>query len=88
MSYSINILYLIFQVRIADAYYRALLARPTESMAGILHSGQADLRIPLRQSRHPRTLGHHDRSSSAPNVCLNNVNMPGDECPRSLSLTR
>lgn len=56
-------------------------------MAGILHPGNVDLRLPLR-SRHPRTLGHHDRSSSAPNVCLNSVNIPGEEGQRSLSLTR
>nr|WAK98086.1 B-Raf proto-oncogene serine/threonine-protein kinase [Colaphellus bowringi] len=70
------------QVRMADTYYRALLARPDTS-AGILYPGQADTGISLRQSRHPGTLGHHDRSSSAPNVCLNSVKGSGEECPRS-----
>ena len=78
----------ILQVRMADAYYRALLARPPDSSAGILHAGQAELGLPHRQARHPGTLGHHDRSSSAPNVCLNNVKGSGDDCPRSLSLNR
>ncbi|CAG9823320.1 unnamed protein product [Phaedon cochleariae] len=76
------------QVRMADAYYRALLARPPECSAGILYAGQAELGPPHRQSRHPGTLGHHDRSSSAPNVCLNSVKGAGDECPSSLSLNR
>ncbi|KAI4458147.1 serine/threonine-protein kinase tnni3k-related [Holotrichia oblita] len=57
--------------RMADAYYRALLARP-DSSAGILHPGQAGLVLD-RQSRHPGTLGHQDRSNSAPNVCINSV---------------
>nr|ALE20555.1 Raf [Leptinotarsa decemlineata] len=76
------------QVRMADAYYRALLARPPDTSAGILYAGQAELGISLRQPRHPGTLGHHDRSSSAPNVCLNSVKGSGEDCPRSLSLTR
>ncbi|KAG5899621.1 hypothetical protein JTB14_037279 [Gonioctena quinquepunctata] len=76
------------QVRMADAYYRALLARPPDTSAGILYPGEADLEITLRQPRHPGTLGHHDRSSSAPNVCLNSVKGTGEDCPRSLSINR
>lgn len=75
----------------ADTYYRALLAQPPESSAGILHLSASN-RIalePPRQSRHPRSLGQQDRSSSAPNVCLNLVRPLGEECPpRSLSLNR
>nr|CAI5833850.1 unnamed protein product [Callosobruchus analis] len=71
------------QVRMADAYYRALLARPPDSCAGILHAGTADIGLSHRQARHPGTLGHHDRSSSAPNVCLNSVKGGGDDCSRS-----
>lgn len=75
-----------------DAYYRALLALPlsdySDSSAGILHAGQAELGPPPKQSRHSGTLGHHDRSSSAPNVCLNNVKASGDEYPKSLALSR
>lgn len=77
-----------FQVRMTDAYYRALLARPTDSSAGILHPGQAGLGLTHRQTRQPGTLGHHDRSSSAPNVCINSVRGGSDDCPRSLSLNR
>ncbi|KAF5276825.1 hypothetical protein FQA39_LY06377 [Lamprigera yunnana] len=77
------------QVRMTDAYYRALLARPPDSSAGILHPGQAGLDLPHhRQSRHSGTLGHQDRSSSAPNVCLNSVRGIVDDYPRSLSLNR
>lgn len=68
-----------FQNRMADAYYRALLARP-DSSAGILHPGQAAFGLD-RQPRHPGTLGHHDRSNSAPNVCINNVRGTTDDCP-------
>jgi B-Raf proto-oncogene serine/threonine-protein kinase len=78
----------LLQVRMTDAYYRALLARSPDFSAGILHPGQAGLGLPHRQPRHPGTLGHHDRSSSAPNVCLNNVKGSGDDCPKSLSLSR
>lgn len=67
-----------------DAYYRALLARP-DSSAGILHPGQAGLGLD-RQPRHPVALGHQDRSNSAPNVCINNVRGPSDDCSgRSLN---
>lgn len=69
-----------------DAYYRALLARPPDFNVGILHTGQASLELPHRQPRHPGTLGHQDRSSSAPNVCINNVRGGNDDCPRTLSL--
>lgn len=72
-----------------DAYYRALLARPPDFSAGILHPGQAGLELPHhRQPRHPGTLGHHDRSSSAPNVCINNVRGGSEDYPRSLPLNR
>ncbi|XP_028134220.1 raf homolog serine/threonine-protein kinase Raf [Diabrotica virgifera virgifera] len=77
------------QVRMTDDYYRALLALPADSSpAGILHTGQAELGPPHKQGRHSGTLGHHDRSSSAPNVCLNSVKASGDEYPKVLSLTR
>lgn len=77
-------------MRIADAYYTALLARPTDFSAGILHPGQAGLGLPQsrQSSRHHGTLGQHDRSNSAPNVCLNSVKGAGDDCPRSLVLTK
>ncbi|XP_019868638.1 raf homolog serine/threonine-protein kinase Raf [Aethina tumida] len=75
------------QDRITDAYYRALLTRPSDTSAGILHPGQAGY-LQARQSRHPGTLAHHDRSSSAPNVCLNSVKGAVEDCPRSLSLNR
>ncbi|KRT83530.1 C1 domain containing protein [Oryctes borbonicus] len=72
------------QNRMADAYYRALLARP-DSSAGILLPGHAGLGLD-RQTRHPGTLGHQDRSNSAPNVCINSVRGPGDDCSnRSLN---
>ncbi|XP_056640676.1 raf homolog serine/threonine-protein kinase Raf [Diorhabda carinulata] len=77
------------QVRMTDAYYRALLALPAESSpAGILHAGQAELELPSKQERHSGTLGHHDRSNSAPNVCLNNVKASGDEYPKTLPICR
>lgn len=71
----------------ADNYYRALLARPPESSAGILHPGQADLDL-VHDGHHSGTLGHHDRSSSAPNVCLNSAKIALDDCHRSLTLQR
>lgn len=77
------------QVRMADTYYRALLAQPPESSAGILQLSSRMNLDPPRQSRHPRSLGQQDRSSSAPNVCLNLVRPLGEDCPpRSLSLNR
>lgn len=73
----------------ADAYYRALLARPQDSSAGILHTGQADLSLPPhRGSRSSGQLGHQDRSNSAPNVYLNNVRGVGDDGTGTLTLTR
>ncbi|KAK9880196.1 hypothetical protein WA026_010068 [Henosepilachna vigintioctopunctata] len=77
------------QVRAADDYYRALLALPhTDSLAGILHTGQSDLTLPesRHSTRHPGTLGHHDRSNSAPNVCLNSVKTSSEDCPKMLHL--
>ncbi|XP_060524642.1 raf homolog serine/threonine-protein kinase Raf [Cylas formicarius] len=73
------------QVRMADAYYRALLAQPPDSSAGILHAGQAGL-ITRQTTRQPGSLGHQDRASSAPNVCLNSVKGSGEECTRPLPL--
>ncbi|XP_014204432.1 raf homolog serine/threonine-protein kinase phl [Copidosoma floridanum] len=66
-----------------DAYIRFILAQNIESRSGILqlptnytlNRGRVN-RNPL--DRHPRSLGHHDRSSSAPNVCFNMVKVPGD----------
>ncbi|XP_017772190.1 PREDICTED: raf homolog serine/threonine-protein kinase phl [Nicrophorus vespilloides] len=57
------------QVRVADAYYKALLA--------------SNYDMP---QKHPGTLGQHDRSSSAPNVCMNSVRNANEECPHTLSL--
>lgn len=89
------------QVRMQDAYYQALLAHNPETSAGILQlpSGYRPARNP--SSRHPRTLGQQDRSSSAPNVCFNMVKPGGvggvgpgepvvslDEYARSQSLSR
>ncbi|KAF7998042.1 hypothetical protein HCN44_009440 [Aphidius gifuensis] len=98
------------QVRLQDAYYKALLAHNPETSAGILelpsayglssrsmspslvshtrnnnnnnqhhsHSHHSHhhhhQHHQQQQQRHPRTLGQHDRSSSAPNVCFNMVN--------------
>lgn len=71
------------QIRMADDYYKALLALPiSESSAGILNPGRAA----FETTSYRGTLGHHDRSSSAPNVCLNNVRIAGDDCPRTLQL--
>lgn len=79
-----------YQVRIADAYYRALLARSPD--VGILNPGQAGLGPPRQSTRHVGTLGHQDRSSSAPNVCINSANKNptiSDDCPpKSLTLKR
>ncbi|XP_032675101.1 raf homolog serine/threonine-protein kinase Raf [Odontomachus brunneus] len=89
------------QVRLQDAYYQALLAHNPETTAGILQlpSGYGLSRsmspslAPSRNQRHPRSLGQHDRSSSAPNVCFNMVKPCGelvnlDEYSRSQSLGR
>ncbi|CAG9133712.1 unnamed protein product [Plutella xylostella] len=59
------------QVRMTDTYYAALLAQNPETHAGIFRDH--------RQS-HPRSLNQHDRSNSAPNVCINMVQ------PRALTL--
>lgn len=63
------------QVRMIDTYYQMLLAHPPETSAGILQmpSSYGMSNRPAR-SRHPRSLGHGERSSSAPNVCYNAVN--------------
>lgn len=89
------------QVRLQDVYYQALLAHNPETTAGILQlpSGYGLSRsmspslVPSRNQRHPRSLGQHDRSSSAPNVCFNMVKPGGepmnlDEYSRSQSLGR
>ncbi|XP_015601956.1 raf homolog serine/threonine-protein kinase Raf [Cephus cinctus] len=89
------------QVRMQDAYYQALLAHNPETSAGILQlpSGYGLSRsmspslAPAGNQRHPRSLGQHDRSSSAPNVCFNMVKPGGDpanleEYVRSQSLGR
>ncbi|XP_054271356.1 raf homolog serine/threonine-protein kinase Raf [Macrosteles quadrilineatus] len=60
------------QVRMQDTYYQMLLAQNTETSAGILQ-------VPSGYGRHPRALGHGERSSSAPNVCYNLVNPIGGE---------
>lgn len=62
------------QVRMQDTYYQMLLAQNAETSAGILQipSGYGMNRSSSR--RHPRALGHGERSSSAPNVCFNLVN--------------
>lgn len=67
------------QVRMQDTYYQMLLAQNAETSAGILQipSGYGMNRNPSR--RHPRALGHGERSSSAPNVCYNLVNPIGGD---------
>lgn len=66
------------QVRMQDSYYRMLLAQNAEASAGILQmpSGYGMSRTSSR--RHPRALGHGERSSSAPNVCYNAANIGND----------
>ncbi|XP_055626022.1 raf homolog serine/threonine-protein kinase Raf [Toxorhynchites rutilus septentrionalis] len=49
-------------------FYQYLLSNP-ESTVGIINPGTVSL-------RHPRSLNQHDRSNSAPNVCINNVMKP------------
>ncbi|CAG9765262.1 unnamed protein product [Ceutorhynchus assimilis] len=61
------------QARMTDAYYRFLLTQPMDSSAGILQVGSAHMITKQLLERQPNTLGHQDRSSSAPNVCLNSV---------------
>lgn len=67
------------QVRMQDTYYQLLLAQNAETSAGILQipSGYGMNRTTTR--RHPRALGHGERSSSAPNVCYNLVNPIGGD---------
>lgn len=67
------------QVRMQDTYYQMLLAQNAETSAGILQmpSGYGMARNASR--RHPRALGHGERSSSAPNVCCNLVNPIGGD---------
>lgn len=75
----------------ADSYYKYMLAHSKDfESVGILNPGQAAYSLHLsRTTRHPGTLGHQDRSSSAPNVCIHSVSRGGaDDCPRSLPLNR
>ncbi|XP_066588347.1 raf homolog serine/threonine-protein kinase Raf isoform X2 [Prorops nasuta] len=74
------------QVRMQDAYYRALLAHNPETTAGILQLPSSNGSLsrsmspslaPSRNQRHPRSLNQQDRSSSAPNVCFNMVKLGG-----------
>uniref|UniRef100_A0A0A9X2K4 non-specific serine/threonine protein kinase n=2 Tax=Lygus hesperus TaxID=30085 RepID=A0A0A9X2K4_LYGHE len=76
------------QVRMMDTYYQMLLAQPPETSAGILQmpSSYGMSNRPTR-SRHPRSLGHGERSSSAPNVCYNMVNGGGIDNDDVASLT-
>ncbi|KAL1399459.1 hypothetical protein quinque_007765 [Culex quinquefasciatus] len=54
-----------------NTFYHHLLANP-ESTVGIINPGTGGYSTSLR---HPRSLNPQDRSNSAPNVCINNVNM-------------
>ncbi|XP_063535454.1 raf homolog serine/threonine-protein kinase Raf isoform X1 [Cydia strobilella] len=71
------------QVRMTDTYYAALLAQNPETQAGILHYepyfGYHYNRNEPNQKQHPRSLNQHDRSNSAPNVCINMVQRQGIE---------
>lgn len=62
------------QVRMVDTYYQMLLANP-ETSAGILQMPSNYGMSRQTTRRHPRSLGHGERSSSAPNVCYNLVNV-------------
>lgn len=70
------------QVRMADTYYKALLAQNPERQAGILHFpphfGYHHImnRNDQNKQQHPRSLNQQDRSNSAPNVCINMVQQP------------
>lgn len=79
-----------------DTYLQALLAQPHEAGGESLSS---NFNLGLTRdgsgggvSRHPRTLGQQDRSSSAPNVCIHLIKSGGgtdQDCPpRSVSLNR
>ncbi|CAH0552488.1 unnamed protein product [Brassicogethes aeneus] len=61
---------------LAWTFYKRLLCERGDS-AGILNVGRANTKAPQddEQFRAHGTLGHGDRSNSAPNVCLNNVNI-------------
>ncbi|XP_065199816.1 raf homolog serine/threonine-protein kinase Raf [Planococcus citri] len=62
------------QIRHYNTYYHKLLSQNTEmSSAGILQIPTAYGNMTPR--RHPKTLGHNERSSSAPNVCYNLINL-------------
>lgn len=65
------------QVRMIDNFYQMLLASNPEKSAGILHMPQGYTMSRQSTRRHPRALGHGERSSSAPNVCFNLVNPNG-----------
>lgn len=92
--------HLCHQVRMQDTYYQALLAHNPETTAGILQlpSGYGLSRsmspsLAPSRTQNPRSLGQHDRSTSAPNVCFNIVKPGGehvnlDEYSRSQSLGR
>lgn len=68
------------QVRMIDTYYQMLLALNPEKSAGILQMPQGyGMSSRPTTRRHPRALGHGERSSSAPNVCFNVVNVGGAE---------
>ncbi|KAK7580668.1 hypothetical protein V9T40_001297 [Parthenolecanium corni] len=63
------------QIRSTDTYYQRLLSQNYEnSQAGILLVSSM---TPRRN--HPKGLGHNERSSSAPNVCFNAVNLNGHD---------
>ncbi|KAJ0180863.1 hypothetical protein K1T71_002948 [Dendrolimus kikuchii] len=70
------------QVRMADTYYKVLLAQNPERQAGILHYPphltfhHIMHRSEQNKQQHPRSLNQQDRSNSAPNVCINMVQRP------------
>lgn len=68
-----------------DNYYQILLAQNPENTVGILHPGTGGALG--FQSRHPHSLNQHDRSNSAPNVCINSVK-PLSEHQRILAQSR
>lgn len=63
------------QIRRLDTYYHSLLSQnPEISSAGLLLTPSG-----YSQRHHPKILGHNERSSSAPNVCYNLVNLNGHD---------
>uniref|UniRef100_A0AAU7B9D9 non-specific serine/threonine protein kinase n=1 Tax=Pyrrhocoris apterus TaxID=37000 RepID=A0AAU7B9D9_PYRAP len=68
------------QVHMQENVYQMLLAQNPEKSVGIIQIPQG-YRMQTRSStrRHPRALGHGERSSSAPNVCYNLVNVGGSD---------